>query len=98
MIFRIFGILSALLDEISGDESCRSALSKCIAEKNIHDLTRICNQYEVRREYDAAMPLGTLRQDGCGDFRALRYLQNRRTKSTFRACGDVSFASRNSVC
>ncbi len=44
------GILSALLDEISGDESCRSALSKCIAEKNIHDLTRICNQYEVPQE------------------------------------------------
>lgn len=36
------GILSALLDEMTADPNARREIARCIAEKNTHDLTRIC--------------------------------------------------------
>ncbi|MBR2432301.1 MAG: ATP phosphoribosyltransferase regulatory subunit [Clostridia bacterium] len=44
------GILSALLDDISTDKSFRKELSGYIAEKNMHDSVRLCNEYGVSEE------------------------------------------------
>ena len=41
------GILSALLDEITADKDVRREITRCIAEKNTHDLTRICTDAGV---------------------------------------------------
>ena len=38
------GILSAALDKIGADEAFRRAAIGCIADKNAHDLTRICRE------------------------------------------------------
>ena len=39
------GILSAALDRIGADESFRRAAIGCIADKNAHDLARICREH-----------------------------------------------------
>ena len=39
------GILSAALERIGADESFRRAAIGCIADKNAHDLARICQEY-----------------------------------------------------
>ena len=39
------GILSAVLDEISSDEIFRKSVIGFIAEKNAHDLERLCSEY-----------------------------------------------------
>jgi len=36
------GVLSALLDDITADEDARREIARCVAEKNPHDLSRIC--------------------------------------------------------
>ena len=36
------GILSAFLDDMTGNPDVRLEIARCIAEKNTHDLTRIC--------------------------------------------------------
>jgi len=40
-------ILTSVLDEISGDESFRAEIVKCIKEKNKHDIERICQSYGI---------------------------------------------------
>ncbi len=47
------GILSALLSEAGGDDSFKKAVSQCIAEKNEHDLARICIENGVSAEKTA---------------------------------------------
>lgn len=49
------GIISAVLDEISTDESFRRGVMEFISEKNAHDLRRLCNDYGVAP--DAALRL-----------------------------------------
>ncbi len=44
------GILTALLNETSDNENFRREISHCIAEKNTHDLRRICNSYDISPE------------------------------------------------
>lgn len=41
------GILSALLDEAGGDETFRREVTHCVAEKNAHDLARICAENNI---------------------------------------------------
>lgn len=41
------GILSAVLEEISPDQSFRQKIIGCMKSKNSHDLSRICQQYGV---------------------------------------------------
>lgn len=41
------GILSAVLDKISPDQSFRQKVIGCMKSKNRHDLSRICQQYGV---------------------------------------------------
>jgi ATP phosphoribosyltransferase regulatory subunit len=41
------GVLSALLDESSEDDNFRKEAAHCIAEKNTHDLMRVCADYGV---------------------------------------------------
>ena len=41
------GLLTALLDGISQNEQLRQRISHCIAEKNSHDLERICREADV---------------------------------------------------
>ena len=50
------GVLSALLDESSEDENFRREAAKHIAEKNPHDLMRVCVDYGV--DADKAATLG----------------------------------------
>ena len=47
------GILSALLDDVTAEKSVRREIARCIAEKNTHDLTRICAEAGIGEE-DAA--------------------------------------------
>jgi ATP phosphoribosyltransferase regulatory subunit len=47
------GILSAILEDIGTGESIRREITRCIAEKNTHDLTRICAEAGIGEE-DAA--------------------------------------------
>lgn len=47
------GILSALLEEAGGSDSFRKAVAQCIAEKNEHDLARICEENGVSAEKTA---------------------------------------------
>lgn len=44
------GILSAVLDSISEDESFRRAAMRCISEKNAHDLRRLCDEQSISPE------------------------------------------------
>ena len=44
------GILSAALDRIGADESFRRAAIGCIADKNAHDLARICRENDADPE------------------------------------------------
>ena len=44
------GILSALLTDIQKGEAFNRAVMKKIAEKNLHDLTALCEKYEVSAE------------------------------------------------
>ncbi len=41
------GVLSALLDDISPDESFRRAVATCMAERNPHDLARACAEERI---------------------------------------------------
>ena len=41
------GILSSLLDESGGDETFRKKAMAYIAEKNVHDLRRVCVEYDI---------------------------------------------------
>lgn len=41
------GILAAMLDEISEDSVLRKTIAHCVAEKNPHDLERVCRRYGV---------------------------------------------------
>ena len=41
------GILSALLDDMAVSQDTRLDIARCIAEKNTHDLARICAEAEV---------------------------------------------------
>lgn len=49
------GVLSALLDESSEDEHFRREAAHCIAEKNPHDLARICTEYGVAADKAALL-------------------------------------------
>lgn len=49
------GILSALLDDSSDDEGFRKAAAACIAEKNAHDLMRVCTEYGVDADKSARL-------------------------------------------
>ncbi len=49
------GVLSALLDESSEDENFRREAAHCIAEKNPHDLARVCAEYGVDAQRAAAL-------------------------------------------
>jgi ATP phosphoribosyltransferase regulatory subunit len=44
------GILSSLLKQSSASEAFRKEAANCIAEKNAHDLRRICKSYDVSAE------------------------------------------------
>ena len=49
------GILSAMLDEITADGDTRREIARCIAEKNTHDLTRLCAEAGVGKTDTAAL-------------------------------------------
>ena len=49
------GVLSALLDESSEDEHFRREAANCIAEKNPHDLARVCTEFGVDAEKAAVL-------------------------------------------
>ena len=49
------GILSAILEDIGTGESVRREIARCIAEKNTHDLTRICAEAGVGEEDTATL-------------------------------------------
>ena len=49
------GILSALLDDITAEKSVRREIARCIAEKNTHDLARICAEAKVSEEDTATL-------------------------------------------
>ena len=49
------GILSAMLDEITADGDTRREIARCIAEKNTHDLTRICSEARIGKEDTATL-------------------------------------------
>ena len=49
------GILSALLDDITAEKSVRREIARCIAEKNTHDLTRICSEAGIGEEDTATL-------------------------------------------
>lgn len=49
------GVLSALLDESSADENFHRDAAHCIAEKNPHDLTRLCAEYGVPADKAAVL-------------------------------------------
>ena len=44
------GILSALLDDMTGNPTLRGEITRCISEKNTHDLIRICDGAGISRE------------------------------------------------
>ena len=44
------GILSALLDDMTGNPDLRGSITRCISEKNTHDLTRICDEAGISRD------------------------------------------------
>ncbi len=44
------GILSALMDDISPDETFRRTVAACMAEKNPHDLRRLCADKDISPE------------------------------------------------
>ena len=44
------GLLAALLDGVEGDEELRRGIGRCMAEKNRHDLERLCRQGGVSEE------------------------------------------------
>ncbi len=41
------GVLSAILDDISPDDAFRRAVTTCVAERNPHDLARICAEAKI---------------------------------------------------
>ncbi len=49
------GVLSALLDDINPDETFRRAVATCMAERNPHDLARICAEANISAEDTAAL-------------------------------------------
>lgn len=49
------GILSALLDDITAEKSVRREIARCIAEKNTHDLSRICAEVGIGDEDTATL-------------------------------------------
>lgn len=49
------GILSALLDDGSEDKSFRKQAAACIAEKNAHDLKRVCAEFGVDADKTARL-------------------------------------------
>ena len=49
------GILTSLLEELGGDEKLRRELAHYIAEKNRHDLERLCRENGISREKTAAI-------------------------------------------
>ncbi len=49
------GILSAMLDEITAEGDVRREIARCIAEKNPHDLTRVCVGAGVSEEDTATL-------------------------------------------
>ncbi len=49
------GVLSALLDDISPDESFRRTVAACIAERNPHDLARACANAGVSHDDTATL-------------------------------------------
>ncbi|MBO5556681.1 MAG: ATP phosphoribosyltransferase regulatory subunit [Oscillospiraceae bacterium] len=44
------GLLAALLDGVGDDEELRRGIGRCLAEKNRHDLERLCRQKGVAEE------------------------------------------------
>lgn len=44
------GILSAVLDDLSPDSGFRQEVTACIAQKNAHDLLRLCERYGISSE------------------------------------------------
>ena len=44
------GILSALLDDMTANTEVRRSITRCIAEKNAHDLARVCNEAGISSE------------------------------------------------
>ena len=49
------GILSALLDDLAVGQDVRREIARCIAEKNTHDLTRICAEAEISSDDTATL-------------------------------------------
>ena len=49
------GILSALLDDMGTSETLRREITRCVAEKNTHDLTRICLDAGISEEDTATL-------------------------------------------
>ena len=49
------GILSALLDDMGTSETLRREITRCVAEKNTHDLTRICADAGIPAEDTATL-------------------------------------------
>ncbi len=49
------GILSALLDDMAANGDVRLEITRCIAEKNTHDLTRICTEAGISEDDTATL-------------------------------------------
>ncbi len=49
------GLLSALMDDISPNEDFRRAVARCMAEKNAHDLARLCAEAHIGAEDTAEL-------------------------------------------
>lgn len=49
------GVLSALMDDISHSKAFREEVTRCLGEKNAHDLARVCATYGVDAEDTATL-------------------------------------------
>lgn len=44
------GVLAALLDGLSDDDSLRASILKCVGEKNVHELTALCKEKGIQED------------------------------------------------
>ena len=49
------GVLSAILDHLEADEALRAEITRCISEKNAHDLARVCAEAGIGETDTAAL-------------------------------------------
>ncbi len=44
------GVITAFIDRVSADESVKTRLLRCVADKNVHGIDDICNEYGIPSE------------------------------------------------